>query len=123
MSGGAAGPDPALGHLQCAQGKDPAAQVGRAPGHPLWHLPHRVLRERQPHGEDARSAACGREGEVWCAGQWNKETTKLGWPMPRRSLGQEVYIQLHRFHKPVAAAVMLLFCSQQHEPAHPVLPP
>lgn len=58
-----AGANAAERRLQRPQGQVAAAQVGRAAGHPLRHLSHRGLGQRQPDGEDAHPASGGWEGE------------------------------------------------------------
>lgn len=50
--------------VQRPEGQVAAAQVGRAAGHPLWHLSHRGLGQRQPDGQDAHPASGGWEGEL-----------------------------------------------------------
>ena len=58
-----AGAHSAERRVQRQEGKDPAAQVGRAEGHPLWHLSDRGLREGQPDWEVAHLTPGGGEGE------------------------------------------------------------
>lgn len=49
--------------IQCQEGQDTTAQVGRAEGHSLWHLSHSGLGERQPDWEAAHLTPGGGKGE------------------------------------------------------------
>lgn len=53
------GAGPAVRDIQCSERKAPATSqpLDQTAGHPVRHLPHRILCQREPDGEDAHPAA------------------------------------------------------------------
>lgn len=69
--------------VQRQEGQDAAAQVGRAAGHPLWHLSNRGLGERQPDREDAHLTPGGGKGESSLVGVRTNPVLAFHFPLGR----------------------------------------